>query len=304
MAKHLCEDDVDVIYAMANSDTFKWDFILDRTSHTFLSEFTKAYNFPMTFVMGTLIPAVAALCGSKTFVETGNFVNPLNTFTFIIGEPGCGKSRCQGRIWGPMCSMIAKKHGIQMNIDNFTAAGFQKHQIDNKGYGLITSSEGQRVLSSIHAKISKHEGEISRLNNVWDGVGDATLLKDGSRGYDSTSVSMCLFIQPEPCIAELAQLATTNGFVERLLFFSSAPCLHSYEVNMQAATNLSVFPDNAMGLLADSIFTLHKDTDRIYKLDQEALEQFRTMSDAYNESIMAKHAAMAGVAHESSEDGE
>jgi len=218
-AKQLCQADVEKVYKMANKEDFKWEYILDTSSYNYLETFRKAYNFPMNFIMGTLIPAVASLCGSKASVQTGNFSNPLNTFAFIIGEPGCGKSRCQNKIWQPMCAHIKKKHGVSMGMENFTCAGFQRHQKDNAGYGLINSGEGQRFLTNIHCKMSKHEGEESRLNQVWDGVGDETLLKDGTRGYESTAVSMVLYIQPQPLISEMVYLLSSNGFFYRILFF-------------------------------------------------------------------------------------
>ena len=90
-----------------------------------------------------------------------------------------------------------------MNLDNFTAAGFQEHQKKSGGYGIISSSEGQRFMAGIFSKISKGEGEISRLKIVWDGDGDETVLRSGTRGYDKTAVSMSLYIQPALLLSEM-----------------------------------------------------------------------------------------------------
>jgi len=289
MAKHLCEADVDQIYFSVNDEKFAWQDIVDIASYTYLSNFSKAFNFPLTFIMGTLIPAVASLCGSKTTVKTGNFVNPLNTFAFIIGEPGCGKSRCKAQILMPMNKILRENYGISLNIENYTSAGFQRHQSENKGYGLLTSGEGQKFLASIHAKLAKNEGEESRLNSVWDGVGDETLLKDGTRGYDKTAVSMAMFIQPEPFIAEMVHLYSKNGFMERLAVFCSGPQLYMSAENDQAVEILKTYPEKVMELLADAIFKIHYDEEREYILDEEAKEFFKDFTDKYNAAVMARH---------------
>ena len=289
MAKHLAEDDVAHIYRKANSEQIVWEYLFDDVINSYFTDMCEANNFPMPFLLGTLLPATAALCGTKTSVKTGNFVNSLNTFSIVIGEPGCGKSRCSAKLWAPMEERISSKFEVEMTIENFTGAGFQRHQKDNQGYGLITSSEGQRQLAAIHAKQSKHEGEESRLNNVWDGVGDSTQLKGGARGYPKTAVCMCLYIQPEPLITEMASLMTTNGFFERMLFFSAKPNLFSCDKNQTAEDRLSVFPKDLMAQLAEEIFILHRENERQYVLDEDAYAYYKKECDSYNRSIMARH---------------
>jgi len=302
MAKHLCEKDVDAVYKEANGEKFSWGEIINDTSHTYLNDFSKAHNLPMTFIMGSLVPAVASVCGSKTVVQTGNFINPLNTFAFVVGDPGCGKSRCMNMILKPMHDKIREKHGVAIAMENYTSAGFQRHQKENDGYGLINSGEGGRILGSIRQKISKNEGEESRLNSVWDGVGDETILKDGTRGYTKTSVSMVLYIQPEPLISDMSYLYSKNGFFERILVFCSGPMLYKSAENKQAAKQMKRYPKDVWGLLADAIFKLHKEESRIYVLDDEAAEFFNEFTDQYNASIMARHYPEE-VESEEEEDG-
>jgi len=289
MAKHLCENDVATVYKLANSEDIVWDYLFDDVTNAFFGDLMQMHNLPHAFFVGTLIPATAALCGSKTTVQTGTFVNPLNTFTCVIGEPGCGKSRCQNLLWGPMADKLLQKYDICMSMDNFTTAGFQEHQKQTQGYGLITSSEGERFLKSIISKQSKNEGEESRLNTVWDGIGDTTFLKGGARGYNKTSVSMCLYIQPEPLISLMSHLYHTNGFFERILFFSAKPNLCSNAMNDQAKDSLEMYPKDVMGTFADVVFSLHKDEARQYTLDPEANEFYQRECDKYNASIMARH---------------
>ena len=87
------------------------------------------------------------------------------------------------------------KHGLHIQLEHNTCAGIQKHQIENKGYGLITTDEGHRFLAGVSAKQAKGESEKAFLCKMWGGKGESTQLAGGTRGSDRTSMSTCIFIQ-------------------------------------------------------------------------------------------------------------
>jgi hypothetical protein len=119
---------------------------------------------------------------------------------------------------------LQQKTGKKFNMDHYTQAGLHKNQLMNNGYGMITSDEGHRFLSSVNAKQTKGESERSNLCKMWGGRGDFTELASGSRGFKKTSLSILLYIQPHPLMAELANL-TVDGFMDRFLFFVSRPVM-------------------------------------------------------------------------------
>lgn len=112
-----------------------------------------------------------------------------------------------------MVDHIQRRHHVQIHLENvqillenYTTAGIQKHQIENKGYGIITGDEGHRFVSSVSMKQSKGEAEKALLCKLWGGRGDSNILANGTRGFDKTSMSACIFIQPEPLLHELRNL--------------------------------------------------------------------------------------------------
>ncbi len=56
-------------------------------------------------------------------------------------------------------------------MENFTIPGIQSQQTTSKGWGLISSDEGSRILNPIKARHMKSEPDVSFLCKVWGGGG-------------------------------------------------------------------------------------------------------------------------------------
>ena len=65
---------------------------------------------------------------------------------------GGGKSCTYGNIITPVVDHVTANFDINVALEQYTMEGIQRHQEDNKGYGLIVGDEGHRLLSAINAK--------------------------------------------------------------------------------------------------------------------------------------------------------
>lgn len=72
-----------------------------------------------------------------------------------------GKSNTFNTVLQPVVDHIHRRHLVQIHLENYIIAGIQKHQLENKGYGLKTGYEENRFLSSISVNQSKGEAEKS-----------------------------------------------------------------------------------------------------------------------------------------------
>lgn len=81
-------------------------------------------------------------------------------------------------------------------------------------------------MASINAKQQRGESKRSTLCKMWSGKGDHIELSTGCRGFQSTPMSICLYIQPQPLMEELAQMFGADGFINRFLFLASRPVLY------------------------------------------------------------------------------
>ncbi|CAC5410031.1 unnamed protein product [Mytilus coruscus] len=133
--------------------------------------------------MPALLSMTASICGPKTKVEGQGkaFNTTLNSYLIAVCDPGGGKTVTYDTVIEPVMDEILTKFGKKMQLDNYTNPGIQKHQISNDGYGLITSDEGHRFLSSINCKQMKGESERSIICKMWNGKGDFTQLSSVSR---------------------------------------------------------------------------------------------------------------------------
>ena len=59
----------------------------------------------------------------------------------------------------PVMDNLREKNWYKINMDNHTHAGIHKNQIVNNGYGILTSDEGHRFLSTVNLEQSKGEAE-------------------------------------------------------------------------------------------------------------------------------------------------
>ena len=81
-------------------------------------------------------------------------------------------------------------------LESYSIAGLHRHHNENKNYAIVSSDEGQFLLTSIRNKEGRNERECALVNKLWDGQGDKTTMKDSDSGFQSTSFSMIIFIQP------------------------------------------------------------------------------------------------------------
>ena len=211
---------VNELYKSAYMSKFQWTDHLEEPLGNYLELFSKAYNCPVTVSMGSLFPLTSTMCGSNTtIVARGDtFIMPMNLYSMVVSAPGGGKSVAfKHLIQGP-CDTIQAEKAISIQIESYTVAGLQRHQQDNKGYALLTSDEGHRILASINVKQQKSEGERALLSKLWGGTGDKTVLLEKDRGFQKTAFSMCILVQPGPLITELACMGIDDGFLDRFIF--------------------------------------------------------------------------------------
>ena len=101
------------------------------------------------------------------------------------------------------------------------------HHTDNKNYGIVSFNEGHRILIVIDSKEDRSEGERAIINELWNGKGDKTSLKDGERGFTMSSFSMAIFTQPQSVINELTTTGMDcDGFNDRFTFMVDKLKIH------------------------------------------------------------------------------
>ena len=92
----------------------------------------------------------------------------------------------------------------------------------------MITDEGTSFLDEISRKESKHESDLSLLNQLFDGKGDKTnLAKGNERKVPQNSTCLCVSVQPIPFCKALGNMKRTlwleNGFGERFLFSAARP---------------------------------------------------------------------------------
>ena len=104
---------------------------------------------------------------------------------------------------------------VSIQLENNTTDGIQTHKKKNNGHGFITGEEGHNFLSSITYRQSEGVAERAPLRKLWSGKGDSNILSSGTRGFEKTSMSICIFIQPQPFLSELMVLNGDDGLIGR-----------------------------------------------------------------------------------------
>ena len=289
-SKELNPSDVLKTYKTGYRIKFPWEEILSEDFGRWMGIFDKATNCSQPMVMSALLPIIATLCGPNTVIQNsrGSFKTSLNTYVIIVCDPSGGKSNTFSRILKPILQYYKETTGHDLNLEALTIPGVQSHQATTKGYGIITSDEGSRILTPIRQRNAKGEPDVAFLCKMWGGVGDSSTLMGGHRGCDKTSMSMWLAIQPTPLLEALPSFKKADGFLERFIFTVCKPYFvhpdihdHFFELlkqeNMQNFTNLLI-----------EIFDRHKQ-GRIYKLAAEANAEFREMNVSYYNCINSKY---------------
>ena len=95
----------------------------------------------------------------------------------------------------------------------------------------MVTDEGSGFFDDLKKKESKHESDLSLLNQLYDGKGDkTTLAQNHERSVPANATSITVSIQQEAYINELNNLGKTlwldNGFGERFLVNAIKP--HRY----------------------------------------------------------------------------
>ena len=90
------------------------------------------------------------------------------------------------------------------------------------------TDEGTDFFDDLKKKESKHESDLSLLNQLYDGEGDkTTLAQNRERVVPQNSTSVSVSLQKEAFITGLTNLSKTlwldNGFRERFLVMAVKP---------------------------------------------------------------------------------
>ena len=269
-----------------------WAEILDKDVFAWMQIYEKSTNCSINLTMSCLLSLIPALCGPNTFVSTndGSFKTSLNTFIFAVCDPGGGKSLTFNNVLQPVLDDYFSKKNVPLNIETYTIPGIQKHQIDNQGYGLITSDEGHRFLSQLKSKIAKGESDLPFLCKLWGGKGDSSTLSSGVRGFEKTSMSISMAIQPDPLLHELQFLMKNDGFLDRFLFITAKS--HLYPTTTIKEFHHKLMTEEKMQdfvTCMSKVLEYHAHSGVVYKLDDDAQKLYDNMVDSYASFINAKY---------------
>ena len=295
-SKRFSETDIHKLYKKSYRVPLNWVEIFEEECIDFLNMFERATNSPKTLTISALLPLVATICGPDTHVESlqGAFRTPLNTFIFSICDPGGDKSITYDRVIAPVIESYRQATGLTINLESYTSAGIHNHQIKNKGVGIISSDEGHRFLSSVQAKQKNGESERAFLCKVWGGKGDYSTLSGGARGFEKTSLSMCILIQPQPLLTELMSMQGADGFLDRFLFMVTRPCMHKTNVVAEAYANLRENRIWDFVPVFDNIRLEHATAGKTYVLTGEAEEEYAALIDSFAEYLNSRYDSNSG----------
>lgn len=284
------------LYKDSYRQAFDWASLLPPKIYRYLDILEKSKGCPLTLSIGALLPLTATLCGTKCSITTkpGAFSSPLNTYSLCICDPGGGKSATYDYVISPVVDRMLSEHGLRIVLEQYTTAGIQRHQHDNKGYGLISTEEGSRFFAHVNAKQIRNEGERAILCKMWGGKGDLSILSDQERGFKTTSMSMAMFIQPDPLIHEMMQMGSNDGFLDRFLFFVARPRMNSSKVVNEHTHLLKQYQDGLLPFVFDKIFKIHSENSRAYYFDNDAQQSYDKLVDAFADNFNRQYNSASG----------
>ena len=157
LSKRFKPDEVHQVYKKAYKVKVPWQEILDEDVMKFIDLWCQAKNCSKELVFGALITLTAAVSGPGVTVATRNrnYVSPINHFLISVMDPGGGKSNVFARVIKPVLDEFKRMHGSELNLENYTSAGLQRHQEESSGYGIVTSDEGHKIFTQIRQKEQK-----------------------------------------------------------------------------------------------------------------------------------------------------
>ncbi|CAG2186299.1 RAD54 [Mytilus edulis] len=299
--KKFRSEDILSLYKSAYNTKIPWKEVFEEETENYFSIFEKATNCSRSLVLSSVLSLTSTLCGPNTKVTVGDnsYSTVLNQYIVAVCAPGGGKTNTYYKVIDPVVEKIKEKHGIAIQLEAYTTAGLQKHQLNNQGYGIITCDEGHRFLSSVNVKQSKGEGERSLLCKMWGGKGDSSILVTGTRGFSKTSMSCCLFIQPQPLLSELCQLGGDDGLMDRFLFCVAKPVFNTTAITK---ANVPLLRDTKLQSFENVMNNIYEEhlAGKHYKLSADAESVFDGLIDSYSDYMNAKY----GSDHEEDKENE
>ncbi|CAG2253452.1 RAD54 [Mytilus edulis] len=288
--KKFRSEDILSLYKSAYNTKIPWKEVFEEETENYFSIFEKATNCSRSLVLSSVLSLTSTLCGPNTKVTVGDnsYSTVLNQYIVAVCAPGGGKTNTYYKVIDPVVEKIKEKHGIAIQLEAYTTAGLQKHQLNNQGYGIITCDEGHRFLSSVNVKQSKGEGERSLLCKMWGGKGDSSILVTGTRGFSKTSMSCCLFIQPQPLLSELCQLGGDDGLMDRFLFCVAKPVFNTTAITK---ANVPLLRDTKLQSFENVMNNIYEEhlAGKHYKLSADAESVFDGLIDSYSDYMNAKY---------------
>ena len=100
--------------------------------------------------------------------------------------------------------------------------------VATEGYNCIVTDEGTSFFDDLKKKETKHESDLSLLNQLFDGQGDSTTLASlKERNVPPNSTSVTISLQAEAFMSALVNMGKSlwldSGFGERFLLAVSQP---------------------------------------------------------------------------------
>ena len=113
-------------------------------------------------------------------------------------------------------------------VERVFIEGIEDKIINTKGYCCVVTDESSGFFNNLKKKESKHESDLSLLNQLYDGKGDkTTLAQNKERSVPRNATSISINLQQKAYISGLTNLGKTlwldNGFGERFIVSAVKP---------------------------------------------------------------------------------
>ena len=295
-AKRFGPAQCDTLYKMAYRMKFRWNDMLSPSLLTLLELNRTAFNCPVGLSVGAMLSMTSAVCGPNTKIRVVNFNMPLNTYTICVCAPGGGKSVAFSKMVCEPSNEIFTEYGVNVLLESYSMAGLHRHHNEHRNYAIVSSDEGHRLITSICNKEGRNEGERALINKLWNGQGDKTTLKDSDRGFQSTSFSMAIFIQPQPLINEMLSMGPqSDGFYDRFIFIVEKPKIHVSTEQRDALQTLQQdYGCDFIIKLFTNMFEIHASSQTIYNLSQDAQAHYDSLLDEHATDFNSQYQTDSG----------
>ena len=201
----------DRIYSRAYSRQYDWENIIKAPKLLeYLDLKSKEICTPITASMAQIIPMVSALVGPKTKIDTSSGEMVLNTYIMFIVKPGGGKSPAFNHCQREPAMAVHENFNCNILVENFSLAGLRRHHNDNDNRCLLTNDEGGNILKML-IEGKTDEDRVFLLNKLWNGYGDKNELKKESPGFEATSFSMTINVQPAILFNRYPEICSNEG---------------------------------------------------------------------------------------------